>query len=106
MSQEEAEVSVPVEGGAAGEALSKNAQKKLLKAQEAAKKKAEKDAEKAAKKAAEPVKEGSHNNEETEELDPTQYYENRVRAIETLEVSTCNYKLTISVSNIIFLHIE
>lgn len=71
---------------AAGD-MSKNAQKKLLKAEEAAKKKAEKEAEKAAKKALEPPK-----TEKAgavvggdEELDPTQYFENRLKQITAME---------------------
>mmetsp|Transcript_23511 Transcript_23511/g.21386 ORF Transcript_23511/g.21386 Transcript_23511/m.21386 type:complete len:659 (+) Transcript_23511:24-2000(+) len=65
-----------------GETISKNALKKQLKAEEAAKKKAAKEAEKAEKKASEPKKE---NAEIEEELDPTQYFDNRIKAIESLE---------------------
>lgn len=65
--------------------LSKNALKKQLKAEEAAKKKAAKDAEKAAKKEAEPAKAGKLIADEPEETDPTQYYENRLRAINAME---------------------
>ncbi len=73
-----------------GETVSKNALKKLLKAEEAAKKKAAKDAEKAAKKAAEPQteKKAAIGGDDAEELDPTQYYENRLKSIDHLEV--CN----------------
>mmetsp|Transcript_13539 Transcript_13539/g.29707 ORF Transcript_13539/g.29707 Transcript_13539/m.29707 type:complete len:574 (+) Transcript_13539:86-1807(+) len=66
--------------------ISKNALKKQQKADELAKKKAEKDAEKAAAKALEPVKAVKMGVEE-EELDPTQYYENRMKAIATLQES-------------------
>ena len=65
--------------------LSKNALKKQLKAEEAAKKKAEKDLEKATKKAAEPEKAGKIGGDD-EELDPTQYYENRTKVVLALEV--------------------
>lgn len=65
--------------------LSKNAQKKLLKAEEAAKKKAAKEAEKLAIKAATP-KENKLSSDEAEELDPTQYFENRLKAISSMEV--------------------
>ena len=78
--------------GTAGE-LSKNAQKKALKAAEAEKKKALKEAEKAAKKAAEPPSTSSGpklGGDDGEDLDPTQYYENRLKQIANIEV----YKLT------------
>jgi lysyl-tRNA synthetase class 2 len=71
--------------GADGGELSKNALKKQLKAEEAAKKKAAKDAEKAAKKAAEPPKAAKVGADEAEELDPTQYYENRLKMISARE---------------------
>lgn len=77
----EEETTVPVAGG---ETISKNALKKQLKAEEAAKKKAAKDAEKAAKKAAAPANPAKIGCDEVEELDPTQYYENRLRTISTL----------------------
>ena len=64
--------------------LSKNALKKKLKAEEAAKKKAAKEAEKAVKKSAEPEK-SSKAGADDEELDPTQYYENRLKVIRSLE---------------------
>ena len=67
-------------------ALSKNAAKKLAKLEEAAKKKAAKDDEKKAKQAAEPAKAAKVGAEDAEELDPTQYYENRMKAIANLEV--------------------
>ncbi len=66
------------------EELSKNALKKKLKAEEAAKKKATKDAEKAAKAAEQPKKEKLTGDEI--ELDPTQYYENRLRTVNNLGV--------------------
>lgn len=59
------------------EELSKNARKKLLKAEELAKKKAAKDAE---KKVETTTKKESH-----EDIDPTQYYENRFKAIQAME---------------------
>ena len=65
--------------------ISKNALKKQLKAEEAAKKKAEKEAEKAAQKAAEPPKEAKLGADEAEELDPTQYYENRLKMINSFQ---------------------
>lgn len=51
----------------------------------AAKKKAAKDAEKAAKVASEPQKATTSLTDETEELDPTKYYENRIKAIQNSE---------------------
>lgn len=76
-----------VEAGAEGaETTSKNALKKLQKAEEAAKKKAAKDDEKKAKKAAEPEKAAKVGSDDVEELDPTQYYENRIKAITNMEV--------------------
>jgi len=67
--------------------LSKNALKKKLKAEEAAKKKAQKDAEKAAKKVLEPEKAHKEGAAEEEELDPTQYYENRLKVVKAMEVN-------------------
>ena len=64
--------------------LSKNALKKQLKAEEAARKKEAKEAEKAAKKEAEPQKE-KLGGDDNEEMDPTQYYENRLKAITNLQ---------------------
>lgn len=80
---------VGAEGGADGGELSKNALKKKAKADEAARKKAEKDALKAAQKAAEPEKPKSNKlgGDDEEELDPTQYYANRLHAIENMEKS-------------------
>lgn len=67
------------------EDISKNALKKKLKAEEAAKKKAVKDAEKAAKAAEAPKKENTKlAGAEEVELDPTQYYENRLRTVNHL----------------------
>eukprot|EP01041_Mallomonas_annulata_P010497 gene10497-21896_t len=71
---------------ASGE-LSKNALKKQMKAEEAAKKKAAKDAEKAAKQAAEPEKAPKIGGADDEELDPTQYYENRLKVVQAMEAS-------------------
>jgi lysyl-tRNA synthetase, class II len=68
--------------------LSKNALKKQQKAEEAAKKKAAKDAEKAAKAAEQPTKKKEVlGGEDVEETDPTAYYENRLKAIDSLEKS-------------------
>jgi len=82
--------------------LSKNAQKKLLKAEEAAKKKAEKDAEKAAKKALEPPKaeKAGAGAAADEELDPTQYFENRLKQITAIEakgISAYPHKFHVSI---------
>eukprot|EP01039_Chlorochromonas_danica_P011429 gene11429-12778_t len=79
---EQEEVKVGEEGKTE---LSKNALKKMAKAEEAAKKKAAKEAEKLAKKEAEPPKAGKLVADEPEEMDPTQYYENRLRSIAQLE---------------------
>lgn len=68
------------------EGQSKNALKKAQKAEEAAKKKAAKDEEKKAKKASEPERQTKVGGDEVEELDPTQYYENRIKAITNMEV--------------------
>ena len=79
MADKEPEV-MPI--GPDGEPMSKNAYKKMKKAEEAAAKKAEKDAAKAAAKAlAGPTKE-KIGGENDEELDPTKYFENRVSAME------------------------
>ena len=71
-----------------GETTSKNALKKQLKAEEAAKKKSAKELEKQQKASTveAPAKKLALNGEDAEELDPTQYYENRLRSISTLEV--------------------
>lgn len=66
------------------EEISKNALKKQLKAEEAAKKKAAKEAEKAAKKEAEPAK-AAKIGDDAEETDPTQFYNNRLKAIAALQ---------------------
>mmetsp|Transcript_2617 Transcript_2617/g.2770 ORF Transcript_2617/g.2770 Transcript_2617/m.2770 type:complete len:682 (+) Transcript_2617:69-2114(+) len=76
------EQQIPSESG-----ISKNALKKQQKAEEAAKKKAAKDAEKASKKASEPAKPGKVGGGDDEDLDPTQYYENRVKVIQALEAT-------------------
>jgi lysyl-tRNA synthetase class 2 len=68
--------------------ISKNALKKLQKAEEAAKKKAAKDAEKAEKAAHEPAQaKPKLGGDDAEELDPTQYYENRLKSMAGLEES-------------------
>jgi hypothetical protein len=84
---------------AESEELSKNALKKKLKAEEAAKKKATKDAEKAAKAVDAPKKEKLGGEDEAE-LDPTQYYENRLRAVNSLGV--CKVLISLDRCNIIF----
>lgn len=73
------------------EELSKNALKKKLKAEEAAKKKAAKDAEKAAKVQDGPKKEKLGGDEV--ELDPTQYYENRLRTVNNLGVGSIIHRI-------------
>lgn len=71
-----------------GEAMSKNALKKAKKLEELAKAKADKAAKKEAEAAAAPAKAGA---DETEELDPTKYFENRLQTIIALEVRAfCN----------------
>lgn len=75
-----------VDNAAGGEELSKNAAKKLAKLAEAEKKKAEKAAEKASKAAEQPEKKDKIGADEVEELDPTKYYENRLAAINSMEV--------------------
>lgn len=75
--------------------MSKNALKKLQKAEEAAKKKAAKDAEKQAKKGSE-VASSKPKLDEAEDLDPTQYYENRMRAIRLIEVQSSMYIIQFS----------
>ena len=66
--------------------ISKNALKKLQKAEEAAKKKALKDQEKAQKKESEPATAKSKLvADDAEDLDPTQYYENRLKFIHNIE---------------------
>jgi lysyl-tRNA synthetase class 2 len=68
-----------------GQEMSKNALKKQQKAEEAARKKAAKEAEKAAKQANDPAPKPKLAADDGEELDPSQYYENRLRFIEQLE---------------------
>ena len=68
------------------EEISKNAQKKLAKAEEAAKKKAAKDAEKQAKKEATPAA-AKIGGDDNEEMDPTAYFENRLKVISGMEDS-------------------
>ena len=77
-----------IETADGAEGTSKNALKKAAKAEEAAKKKAAKDEEKKAKKASEPEKQAKVGVEDAEELDPTQYYENRIKAITNMEVTS------------------
>jgi lysyl-tRNA synthetase class 2 len=74
-----------MEGEQGEQGISKNALKKQQKAEEAAKKKAAKDAEKLAKQVDKPEKAKTVSSEEPEELDPTQYYQNRLNTIEELE---------------------
>lgn len=81
--QEEPTTTTAPEGGE----ISKNALKKQQKAEEAAKKKAAKEAEKAAKAAAAPAAKPKVNaaGEDAEDMDPNQYYENRLKFVENLE---------------------
>jgi hypothetical protein len=74
------------EKGEGGE-LSKNALKKKAKADEAAKKKAEKEAQRASQKAAEPESgaKGKLGGEE-DDLDPTQYFANRLHSVQKMQV--------------------
>jgi lysyl-tRNA synthetase class 2 len=74
--------------GEDGQPLSKNALKKLLKAEKAAKAKAEKDAAKAAKAAANPQK--TKEKAEEEITDPNQYLPNRRAAVAQLEKEGVN----------------
>ena len=69
---------------------SKNAMKKRLKAEAAAKKKAEKDAAKKAKEASQPAKAKKHVAGGDDDLDPTQYYSNRVSAIKKIQADGGN----------------
>eukprot|EP01038_Epipyxis_sp_PR26KG_P006693 gene6693-9180_t len=71
-------------GDSSNQELSKNALKKQLKAEEAAKKKAAKEQEKALKEPSTTTK-STKLVDDSEELDPTQYYENRLKAITVLE---------------------
>lgn len=64
------------------EELSKNALKKIQKAEEAARKKAEKAAERAKVAASQPKKEKLGGDDEV--LDPTQYYQNRMKTTDAL----------------------
>ena len=89
-----ADQEVPVASGEDG-TVSKNALKKLLKAEEAAKKKAAKDAEKDAKKASQP--QAAVKAADDEDLDPTQYYENRIKAINSLEVKVISLSTEYSI---------
>lgn len=66
------------------EELSKNALKKQQKADEAAKKKAEKAADRAKVVAAQPVKDKLGGDDDI--LDPTQYYHNRTKTTDAIEV--------------------
>jgi len=84
-----------------GEKLSKNAQKKLEKQKAAEAKKAEKEAK---KKEQEPQqgqgeqKKKKSVDEEEEELDPTQYFANRVKALESYEQNVYPHKFHVSMS--------
>ena len=66
--------------------ISKNALKKAAKAAEAAQKKAAKDAEKATKLAESGPTKVKIGGDDGEDLDPTQYFENRLKSITTIEV--------------------
>lgn len=83
----------PEVGGEAGEGgMSKNAMKKAAKAAEAAAKKAAKEAERAAKEAEKESKPSQPKlgGDDGEDLDPTQYFENRMKAVTALEVCMLN----------------
>jgi lysyl-tRNA synthetase class 2 len=62
--------------------ISKNALKKMLKAEEAAKKKA---AEKAKKEAEKPAAQAKLGGADDEEMDPTAYFENRLKVVDSLD---------------------
>ena len=66
--------------------ISKNAAKKAAKAAEAAQKKAAKDAEKATKLAESGPAKVKIGGDDGEDLDPTQYFENRLKSITAIEV--------------------
>ena len=92
MSEEETQPVVAAEdetneGGGEG-GMSKNAMKKAAKAAEAAAKKAAKEAERAAKEAEKESKPSQPKlgGGDDEDLDPTQYFENRMKAVTALEV--------------------
>jgi len=73
--------------GEDGQPLSKNALKRLQKAQEQAKKKAEKAA---ARPAAPEAKAKGNEAEQEEEMDEASYFDFRCKAMKNLEVSMCN----------------
>eukprot|EP00741_Cyanophora_paradoxa_P010161 tig00020510_g9836.t1 len=80
-----------------GEKISKNELKRRQKEAEKAKQKAEKEAAKAAKAAEDAAKksekkaaEGAPAEEDEEEMDPTQYFENRVKALDTMRADGVN----------------
>jgi lysyl-tRNA synthetase, class II len=73
-----------VEENSTPQEMSKNAAKKLQKAEEAAKKKAAKEAEKAAKQATQTSKPKVAAGDD-EDIDPSQYYENRLKFVDNLE---------------------
>jgi len=78
----------PVDQAAAGGELSKNAQKRAAKEAAKAAAKAEKDAKKAEKEAAAgPKAEKKKNDEEDDNMDPTAYFENRVREVQSLDAA-------------------
>eukprot|EP00296_Roombia_truncata_P007589 JP446034.1.p1 GENE.JP446034.1~~JP446034.1.p1 ORF type:complete len:593 (-),score=245.05 JP446034.1:128-1906(-) len=77
-----------------GEKLSKNEQKRREKAERLAKEKAEKEAAKAAKAAetasTQAAKPAAAEAEDDDEMDPTQFYENRKKALETFRAAGNN----------------
>ena len=74
------------EKGEGGE-MSKNALKKKAKADEAAKKKADKEAQRASQKGAEPEAGGKGKlGGEEDDLDPTQYFANRLQSVQRMQV--------------------
>ncbi|CAM9537942.1 unnamed protein product [Pylaiella littoralis] len=98
MAEDAAAATIALAGGTGEQKVSKNALKKQLKAEAAAKKKAEKDAAKAsAAAAAPPASAGASARSKAkagaadeEELDPTQYFANRSRAITQLQEEGTN----------------
>lgn len=87
---------LPIVAEMSEQGVSKNAQKKALKAQHNAMKKAEKDAAKKQQQQQQVKKQ-----QDDEELDPTQYYANRVRALAEMQQQGVNpypHKFHVSVS--------
>eukprot|EP00899_Mesostigma_viride_P006679 jgi/Mesvir1/16011/Mv08308-RA.2 len=86
---------VPVGNGEVGSSsepgISKSEMKRRLKAEQKAAEKAEKDRKKAEQQAAQPTKaKATGIDEGEEEMDPTQYFENRLKAVQTVKDATGN----------------